>query len=68
LSPEKPIRNEAVDSARRIQLPRTAWANDCTGRQAWTDEFAWLGHDQIGLQCLWLTGREIFKYGDSQKQ
>src|SRR5712672_252578 len=61
LSAEEPVGNEAVDNTGCVQLSGTGWTNDRANRQTGTDEFARLGHDQVGLQCLRLAGRQVIK-------
>src|SRR5438876_10267393 len=58
---EKPVVDKALDRAHCIHLPGTGRAKDCTGTQVWADEFAGLGHDQVALQRLRLTLRQVFK-------
>src|SRR5437879_4591600 len=58
---EKPVTDKALDRAHSIDLPWTGRANDGAGAQSLVDEFARLGHDQVGLQRLWLTLCQVFK-------
>src|ERR1700737_578081 len=59
LADEESVRGEALESPHRSPL-RSGRANNRTDREEWwsPEEWAWLRHDQIGLQRLLLIQRE----------
>src|ERR1700751_2277534 len=52
LADEKPVIHETLKGSNSAAELSGRWANDGDGTQAWVDEMGWLGHDQVGLQCV----------------
>src|SRR5579864_4820825 len=60
LADEEPVCEEASDSSGCIELTRSGRTNDGDFRQAF-NEVCRFRHDQIRLQRLWLSNRQINK-------